>query len=168
MAELSRLAAKGKAKPKLRVTRTPAKKTVSAKRQAASHDTPVHRFVAELSKQTGVAYQTTVEVADQLGVSRSLIRKIQRKNPYGVPSMAVMFGRLQVFLYTAEDVEIIRGYLKERQGQLPYANPNRDSNVESWEEVIRRRERTQADADSAQRSDTGEADASAGGAETGT
>jgi len=132
----------------------PAKKTIKLKRsvgtrqQTPVRDTPVHRFVAKISASEGVPYKTTREVAEELGVSTGWIRKVQRNNLLGVPSKAAQFGRMQIYLYSPKDIERIRAYLSDRQ--KTFANPGRLTGpVESWEEVIRRRERASKDADSA-------------------
>jgi hypothetical protein len=121
-------------------------------------DTPVHRFVDEINRSTGINYRTTAEVAETLGVSTQWIRKVQRLHLLGVPSRAVQFGRMQIYLYTPEDVEKIRTYLADRQEV--YANPGHPvGRVESWEEVIKRRERAEENAHLADGGDPAEAGA---------
>jgi hypothetical protein len=122
-----------------------AKKT--AKTVVPEHDTPVHRFVAQIQDNTGIAYLTTREVAETLGVSTQWIRKIQRGTLLDVPSMAVQFGQMQVYLYSPADVDKIRNYLNDRQ--KVYSNPRNPGRggVETWEDVVKRRDGATQDED---------------------
>jgi hypothetical protein len=125
------------------------KRTVRPKAKPV-HDTPVHRFVAELKASTGVDYKTTVEVAETLGVSTQWVRKIQQQHLLNVPSKTAWFGRRTVYLYTPQDVSVLRDYLARRQQIFDNTGPN--ARVQSWEDVIGNRDRTEArDEDSAQR-----------------
>jgi hypothetical protein len=137
-ADLAKLA---KGKKKIVVT-----KAQDAPREQVEHDTPVHRFVAQLIAKTGIPYRTTAEVAETLGVSTQWVRKVQRQSVLDVPSMATQLGQIYIYLYTPEDVDKIRRYLAERQSV--FVNPAQ-GRVESWEDVVSRRERTPQVEDSA-------------------
>lgn len=109
-------------------------------RQAVRRESPVHRFVQQLRDSSGVNYLTTSEVADEVGVSSQWVRKIQRQGLVkGVPSLITTFGKINIYLYTPEDVATIQRYLVERQAV--YVNPGPANRVESWEDVKNRRER---------------------------
>lgn len=121
--------------------------TVSAPVENDRHavrESPAHRFVRQLRERDGIDYRTTAEVAKALGVSSPWIRKIQRQGLLPpVPSKVTQLGKITIYLYTPEDVEIIRKYLVERQSVFTNTVSNR---VQSWEEVKSRRERdTQAE-----------------------
>jgi hypothetical protein len=108
-------------------------------------DNPVHRFVAQLRDKTGIDYKTTAEVASDLGVSTNWIRKVKRQGVLGVPSMATKLGKVEIYLYTPDDVDKIRQYLVERQSVFTLPQGRADT----WEEVVSRRERTSQAEDSA-------------------
>jgi hypothetical protein len=84
-------------------------------------------------------------VASDLGVSTNWIRKVKRQNVLGVPSMATKLGKIEIYLYTPEDVDKIRHHLIERQSvfTLPHGR------ADTWEDVVSRRERTPQAEDSA-------------------
>lgn len=116
-------------------------KTVVPPVEIQTHEetNPVHRFVAQLREKDQINYLTTAEVAATLGVSTNWVRKIQRQQMFGVPSLATKLGRITVYLYTPEDVDKVRRYLADRQ--VVFANPAQ-GRAESWEDVIGRRDRT--------------------------
>jgi transcriptional regulator with XRE-family HTH domain len=134
---LSTVRAKPKSEPE------PEPESVSPPVQHDGRESPAHRFVRLLREKDGVDYRTTAEVARMLGVSSAWIRKIQRQGLLPpVPSKVTQLGKITIYLYTPEDVEIIRQYLVDRQSVYANTVSNR---VESWEEVKQRRERdTQA------------------------
>jgi transcriptional regulator with XRE-family HTH domain len=137
-----------------RPRKEPSKKTVVPARKVDG-DTPVGRFVAKLREKDGVEYKTTAEVAAELGVSAQWIRKVQRGTVLPVPSKITMLGQIKVYIYTPEDVSLIRRYLAEQQ--QVYANPgSSEAQVESWEEVKRRRERATQDEDRPEHRDRAE------------
>lgn len=73
---------------------------------------PVIRFLHMLPPGL---YKTSQEVADELNVSSSLIRKIARSGVLDdVPSTKVVSGNFKAYLYTKEDVEALKEYLSNR------------------------------------------------------
>ena len=97
-------------------------------------DNPVHRFVEQLRAKDGIEYRTTAEVAAELGVSSNWVRKVQRQQILGVPSLATKLGQINIYLYTPQDVEKIRDHLVQRQSVFPA-----QSNVQTWGDVANRR-----------------------------
>lgn len=83
--------------------------------RAAAVD-PVTRFVRSLDGD----FYTLREIANHLGVSVNSMRTLARKHPAELgPSFAVMFGRLKVFLYTAEDLDRVVEHQQRRKAIHP-------------------------------------------------
>lgn len=60
-------------------------------------------------------YLTTSEVAEQLDMSPQWVRKAAEKRWTQAPSFVAPFGNTHVNLYTHEDVEALRQYLKDNR-----------------------------------------------------
>lgn len=117
-------------------------------REPEGRESPAHRFVRQLREKDQVNYRTTAEVAEELGVSTPWVRKIQRQGLLPpVPSKVTQLGKITIYLYTPDDVEIIRKYLVDRQAV--YTNVVSDR-VQTWEEVKSRREHAAEAEDRAQ------------------
>lgn len=77
---------------------------------------PVTRFVRSLD---GDFYMLR-EVADHLGMPTRSLRTLARRFPMQTgPSLAVMFGRLKVFLYTPEDLDRAVAFQRRRRSVDP-------------------------------------------------
>lgn len=50
------------------------------------------------------------EVADEVGCSVQLIRKLQKDSAFKAPSLVTPYGKNKIYIYTPEDVEEIRQY----------------------------------------------------------
>jgi Helix-turn-helix domain len=55
------------------------------------------------------------EAAEMLGISTQTLRKTVHMKELKAPSFWVMFGQLKIYLYTREDVEEVRAWLKARE-----------------------------------------------------
>lgn len=72
-------------------------------------ESPIVTYVHSLG------YLTTGEVAEQLGVSKSFVRKLSKARVTQAPSYLVPFGDSNLSLYTEEDVEALRGYINSKR-----------------------------------------------------
>lgn len=73
---------------------------------------PVLRYVRSL----GEDLMTVGEVAEELDVSESYIRKISDKRYTQAPSYLARFGKYKLRVYTQDDVEALRDYIEGNQG----------------------------------------------------
>lgn len=71
---------------------------------------PVTDYVRSLGD-----YYTTGEVAEQVGRSEQWVRKAARLRWTQAPSYVAPFGETHVNLYTKEDVQALKAYLKKNQ-----------------------------------------------------
>lgn len=83
---------------------------------------PPTRFVRSLDGE----YFMLREAAEIVGISSQALRKTVHDTTINVPSFWVKFGKLKIYLYTREDIEEIRAWLKRREeiyrtgeGQMP-------------------------------------------------
>lgn len=83
---------------------------------------PVIRYVRSL----GEDYLTSGEVAEQLGVSPSYIRKLE--DVTNTPSYSAPFGKFRIRIYTPEDVQALREEIHKRMGGL---QPTKESHEEA-------------------------------------
>lgn len=60
-------------------------------------------------------YYTTQEVAEQIGRSENWVRKAAAKRWTQAPSYVAPFGDTHVNLYTKEDIEALKEYLKDNR-----------------------------------------------------
>jgi hypothetical protein len=72
---------------------------------------PSTRFVRSLDGE----YFMLREAAEILGISSQALRKTVHDKTINAPSFWVMFGKLKIYLYTRDDVEEIRAWLKARE-----------------------------------------------------
>lgn len=85
---------------------------------------PATRFVRSLPGD----YFMLREAAEELNLSPYTLRKYIVEDIDGlVPSKAVMFGKVQVYLYTKEDIERMRNVLVSREQVRPYDRKGRPS-----------------------------------------
>lgn len=70
---------------------------------------PVTLFVRSLGD-----YYTSKEVAEKLGVSVSLVRKMAREGATDAPSYVAEMGHTTMSLYTPEDIDTLRKHLNTR------------------------------------------------------
>jgi hypothetical protein len=73
----------------------------------AKGEAPAIAYVRSLGMNALVASQ----VADEVGCSVQLVRKLQKDDSFKAPSFQVPYGKNKIFLYTPEDVEEIRQYV---------------------------------------------------------
>lgn len=78
-------------------------------RPAPGRQSPVTAFVRNLGD-----YHTTCEVAEILGVSESLIRKLSKEKVTQAPSYVAPFGKIYIYLYTKEDITVLKDHMKRR------------------------------------------------------
>lgn len=60
-------------------------------------------------------FKVTSEVAEELGVSDGLVRKLAKKRVTQAPSKIAPFGETHVHLYTPGDIDALRAYLDENR-----------------------------------------------------
>jgi len=72
---------------------------------------PSTRFVRSLDGE----YFMLREAAEILGISSQSLRKTVHTKDVEAPSFWVMFGKLKIYLYTREDIEEVRAWLKARE-----------------------------------------------------
>ena len=72
-------------------------------------------------------YMSSREVADELGVSSSLIRKMARREELNAPTTCIVSGKFRAYLYTKEDVDEIRQYLEGKQVKVAKYDKKEDS-----------------------------------------
>ncbi len=85
---------------------------------------PATRFVRSLPGD----YFMLREAAEELKLSPYTLRKYIVEDIDGlVPSKAVMFGKVQVYLYTKDDIERMRSVLASREQVRPYDRKGRPS-----------------------------------------
>jgi len=72
---------------------------------------PTTRFVRSLPGK----YFMVREAAAMLGVRHPVLRALLKEDKELGPSFCVFFGKVKVYLYTAEDIERVRVYLTQRK-----------------------------------------------------
>lgn len=95
------------------------------------HDTKVPTRVEKLKYEKGeapaIAYVRSLgmnalvasQVADEIGCSVQLVRKLQKDKRVKAPSFEVPYGRNKIYLYTPEDVEELRQHLTKQRVPRP-------------------------------------------------
>jgi hypothetical protein len=98
-------------------TTKPRKKTMSKHQRKGKkgRTSPVVDYVRSLGD-----YKVTSEVAEELGVSDGLVRKLAKKRVTQAPSKVAPFGDTHVHLYTKADVAALRKYLDENRKVVDY------------------------------------------------
>jgi hypothetical protein len=100
---------------RLNTTRRARRKPLKHERKGKKgRRSPVTDYVRSLG-----AYQTTAEVAEELGMSDAWVRKAAAKRWTQAPSFVAPFGDTHVNLYTKEDVEALRKLIAERYKVYP-------------------------------------------------
>lgn len=98
------------ATPQWRDTGMSAGKT--AKLKYSKGEAPAIAYVRSLGIDGLVASQ----VADEIGCSVQLIRKLQKDPSFKAPSVEVPYGKNKIYVYTPADVEELRSYwTRQRQ-----------------------------------------------------
>lgn len=89
---------------------------VARKKKQTDEDniSPVIKFARMLGD-----YKTTAEVAEELGVSESLIRKWRAKGVADAPSYVTDFGEHTMALYTEQDIANLRSHQRAKQRVRP-------------------------------------------------
>lgn len=96
---------------RMNTTKPARRKSLDHKRKGKKGRTsPVIDYVRSLGN-----YQVTSEVAEELGVSDGLVRKLAKKRVTQAPSKIAPFGTTHVHLYTPGDVKALRKYLDENR-----------------------------------------------------
>lgn len=91
------------------------RKTLDHERKGKKGRSPVIDYVRSLGD-----YKVASEVADELGVSVAFIRKLAKNRVTQAPSKVAPFGDTHVHLFTDDDVEALRVYLKEQRKVYDY------------------------------------------------
>lgn len=78
----------------------------TAKLKYGKGEAPAIAYVRSLGIDGLVASQ----VADEVGCSVQLIRKLQKDPDLNAPSLEVPYGKNKIYIYTRADVEEIRAY----------------------------------------------------------
>lgn len=77
----------------------------------AKGEAPAKAYVRSL----GIDGKLASEVADEVGCSVQLVRKLQKDPDIKAPSLFVPYGKNKIYIYTPEDVEEIRGYWRHQR-----------------------------------------------------
>jgi len=93
----------------------PRRKKLDHKRKGKPGRSPVIDYVRSLGD-----YRATSEVAEELGISVGLVRKLAKKRVTQAPSKVAPFGDTHVHLYTPDDVEALRTYLESQRVVYDY------------------------------------------------
>lgn len=97
---------------------------------------PATRFVRSLSGD----YLMLREAAEKLDMSHSTLRKYISDRAEGLqPSKSVMFGKVEIYLYTNDDIERMRKKLEERRNVKVYENAGRPRMYTPEEKKVRTR-----------------------------
>jgi hypothetical protein len=94
---------------------TPQASTKVKKIEYGEHEAPAIAYVRSL----GIDAQVSSQVAEELGVSVQLVRKLRTSGDFKAPSLEVPFGKNKIFLYTPEDVEELRAYVQRSRTPRP-------------------------------------------------
>lgn len=94
------------------MTKQPKKLKPGQRKTPGPRISPVVDFVNKLPGREN--YFTASQVAEKLGVAGSTVRHYARKGVLPIPSYHAMFGDVKISLFTAEDIELLRKYLENR------------------------------------------------------
>lgn len=75
---------------------------------------PVKSYVRSLGKDL----KTVGEVAEELGISESYVRKLSDGSKVKAPTYVAPFGQYEIRIYTPQDVEELREHLHKRRPGL--------------------------------------------------
>lgn len=97
---------------------------VNKKEETAPGRSPVHTLVSRLG-DTPDEFKTTVQVAEELDVSESTVRRAAKDKEAPGPSNYVKMGEMMVAVYTADDIVKLGKYLEKRRRIIPAEEVNR-------------------------------------------
>jgi len=103
------------------------KKMDHERKGAPGRESPVISYVRSLGD-----YKVSSEVAEELGVSIELVRKMARNRVTQAPSYVAPFGETHVNLYTDEDIQALRDHLDSTKkvylrDEYPFDEEGRDA-----------------------------------------
>lgn len=108
-------------------------KTIAQKMHEAMTDptlekklSPAKAFIQSLDGD----YLSVSDVADELGVSDALVRKLSRRKTIKAPSYTAPFAGKQMGLYTADDVEELRQYVDQNWNEIQITPTDKGEDVE--------------------------------------
>jgi hypothetical protein len=79
---------------------------------------PIHILVDQLGNRPG-QYRTSAQVAEELGIAASTVRRIARREDAPGPSYYTKMGSTTVALYTRDDIKRIAKYLEDQHRLIP-------------------------------------------------
>lgn len=95
---------------RINTTKKQRRKKLDHERKGPTDRSPVIDYIRSLGD-----YRSTGEVAEILGRSSAWVRKAAAKRWTQAPSYVASFGNTHVFLYTEEDIQALRDYIKQNQ-----------------------------------------------------
>jgi len=94
---------------------TPEASTKAKKITRVKGEAPAIAYVRSL----GIDALVSSQVADEVGMSVQLVRKLRKNPAFKAPSMEVEYGQTIIYLYTPEDVEELRAYWNRTRTPRP-------------------------------------------------